>query len=104
MSEAQINMAVAEQIRSGHVGEFAGEHIGVIINLETSKNFYFYHPTRDGMIEVKPGSCKFIRSSCIPDRIFGRFDCQNSMKECKVYEKSSTYNGVEVDYGFQVKF
>ncbi len=103
MSQAQINSAVAEQIRSGHVGEFAGEHTGVIINLETSQSFYFYHPNKNTMIKIQPKGCRFIKSPDIPDRIFGKFACEEGIEEFKIYKKSKVYDSIKIDFGCRVK-
>ncbi len=104
MSEAQINMAIAEQIsNNSQVAEFAGEHTGVIINLETEKSFYFYHPNRSEMIKIQPKGCRFIKSPDIPDRIFGKFSNEEGIEEFKIYKKSKVYDSIKIDFGCRVK-
>ncbi len=103
MSEAQINMAIAKQIRSGHAGEFAGEYTGVIINLETSQSFHFYHPSRNAMIKIQPKGCRFIKTTEVPNRIFGKFACEEGIEEFKIYKKSKVYDSIKIDFGCRVK-
>ncbi len=103
MSEAQINMAIAKQISNSQVAEFAGEHTGVIINLETEKSFYFYHPNRSEMIKIQPKGCRFIKSPDIPDRIFGKFSNEEGIEEFKIYKKSKVYDSIKIDFGCRVK-
>jgi hypothetical protein len=104
MSQAKINLAIADQIQKGQTAEFAGGYTGVIKNLETSKSFYFYHPSRDAMITIPPGEYKPIKSTDIPDYIFGKFSGERKIESFRIYKKTKVYNGIKTDFGCQVEF
>lgn len=103
MSQAKINLAIAEQIQKGETAEFAGQYTGVIKNLETSKSFHFYHPSRDTVIAVPPGGYKPIKSTEIPEYIHGKFTGEREVERFRIYKKTKIYNGIKTDFGARVE-
>jgi hypothetical protein len=104
LSQAEINKAMAEQIRSGQSANIIGGYTGVVINESVRETFYFNHPTRSTTISIPPGGkCVFIKSTKIPDRISGRFASDDEIDRFRIYKEAGTYNGVKVDYGTRAR-
>ena len=104
LSQAEINKAMAEQIKSGQAAQFAGRYTGVIVNQDIKRRFHFQHPNRSSILQIDPGGYRAIRTGDIPRYIHGWFDGEEESDRYRIYEKKKNYNGIETDFGARVQY
>lgn len=109
VSQAQINKAIADQIRNNNGqavtlnSSLAGDYVGIFANDNVVKTAYMQHPYMSQIIEIPPGkSTSPIFSHAIPKYIMVRFSNQNQFSKYRVFANPTIYNGIKVDYGARV--
>lgn len=104
LSQAEINKAMAEQIKGGQTAQFAGRYTGIVVNQDIKRRFYFHHPDRNSVLQIDPGGYRAIRTGDIPRYIHGWFDGEDEAERYRIYDRKKKYNGIETDFGARVQY
>lgn len=102
LAEAEISKAIAYNIKNNASGTgriSQGNFTGVIVNDNASKTLYIRHPFYDQTIRVSPGSSTTLMTPEVPKYVMARFSNRQNFSRYRIYEKSTHYNSMRIDYG-----
>src|SRR3989339_235686 len=98
VSQAQINKAIAEQIKKGSSqGVVPNNFIGVIHNINAKKTALIMNPFYGQTHLVPPGEHVIITGPTIPDNIFVLYTGNNNFETRKIYKKVHYFNSIKMD-------
>ena len=98
-SQAEINYAVAAQIREGKINEVL--KVGYFKNTGTKNPIYLEHPDHHEEIKVEPNSHKIIYTKKIPKSIWVKV--RKRKRKSNIYPTNKEFRGVKLDYGADIK-